>query len=151
MKFLLYSLVGGLIMLVAVIALYVAGPGGDRRLPHRQASPAARRLGTDDRAAGCSSASSSPSRSRRRCGRCTPGCRTPPTEARPATAVLLVGVLDKVGTFGMLRFCLQLFPEASQVGHAGGHRAGGDLASLYGALLAIGQTDMMRLIAYTSI
>ena len=40
------------------------------------------------------------------------------TEARPATAVLLVGVLDKVGTYGMIRFCLQLFPEASQVGDA---------------------------------
>ena len=36
------------------------------------------------------------------------------TEARPATAVLLVGVLDKVGTYGMIRFCLPLFPEASK-------------------------------------
>ena len=72
------------------------------------------------------------------------------TEARPATAVLLVGVLDKVGTFGMIRFCLQLFPEASQwatpvvVVLA-------VISVLYGALLAIGQTDIMRLIAYTSV
>ena len=36
------------------------------------------------------------------------------TEAQPGSAVLLVGVLDKVGTFGMLRYCLQIFPEASQ-------------------------------------
>ena len=35
-------------------------------------------------------------------------------EARPATAVLLIAVLDKVGTFGMIRFCLPLFPEASR-------------------------------------
>ena len=39
-------------------------------------------------------------------------------EAPPATAVLLVGVLDKVGTFGMIRFCLPLFPDAAQVGDA---------------------------------
>ena len=64
--------------------------------------------------AGCSSASSSRSRSRRRCGRSTPGCPTPPRSRRPATAVLLVGVLDKVGTFGMLRYCLPLFPDASR-------------------------------------
>ena len=38
----------------------------------------------------------------------------------PATSVLLVSVLDKIGTFGMIRYCLQLFPEASQVGDAGG-------------------------------
>jgi NADH-quinone oxidoreductase subunit M len=72
------------------------------------------------------------------------------TESTPATATLLVGVLDKVGTFGMIRFCLQLFPNASEwatpfvVVLA-------VISVLYGALLAIGQTDMMRLIAYTSI
>ena len=47
-------------------------------------------------------------------------------EAPPGGAVLLVGVLDKVGTFGMIRFCLPLFPDASQVGHAGRHHAGRD-------------------------
>ncbi len=71
-------------------------------------------------------------------------------EATPATAALMMAVMDKVGTFGMLRYCLQLFPEASTyfrpvvvvlavVG------------VLYGALVAIGQSDIMRLIAYTSI
>lgn len=34
-------------------------------------------------------------------------------EATPATAVLMMAVMDKVGTFGMLRYCLQLFPDAS--------------------------------------
>ena len=60
-----------------------------------------------------------------------PLCAVPHLAARrrrarrtPGTAVLLVGVLDKVGTFGMLRYCLPLFPDASQLGHAGGHRAG---------------------------
>jgi NADH-quinone oxidoreductase subunit M len=72
------------------------------------------------------------------------------TESSPATATLLVGVLDKVGTFGMIRFCLQLFPDASQwatpvvVALA-------VISVIYGALLAIGQTDMMRLVSYTSV
>ena len=128
-KFLLFSLAGGLIMLVAVIAVYVAGPGGDDGFlisqPHRQPRRVDRR-----RCAGCSSASSSPSPSRRRCGRCTPGCPDAATEARPATAVLLVGILDKVGTYGMIRFCLQLFPEACAVGDAGRHHAGRHLDHL---------------------
>ena len=36
------------------------------------------------------------------------------SEAPPPVAVLLVGVLDKVGTFGMIRFCLPLFPDAAK-------------------------------------
>lgn len=65
-------------------------------------------------------------------------------------AVLLVGVLDKVGTFGFLRYTLPLFPDASRT-----------LAPLvlvlavigivYAALLAVGQKDMSRLVAYTSV
>ena len=73
------------------------------------------------------------------------------TEATPATAVLLVGVLDKVGTFGMIRFCLQLFPEASAVGHARRHRARGHLGPLRRAARHRLRRDIMRLIAYTSI
>ena len=71
-------------------------------------------------------------------------------ESTPGTAVLLVGVLDKVGTFGMLRYCLELFPAAS-------HWATplvlalAVIGILYGALQAIGQTDIKRLIAYTSV
>jgi NADH-quinone oxidoreductase subunit M len=72
------------------------------------------------------------------------------TEARPATAVLLVGILDKVGTYGMIRFCLQLFPEASKWATPVVITLA-VISIIYGALLAIGQTDMMRLIAFTSI
>jgi NADH-quinone oxidoreductase subunit M len=72
------------------------------------------------------------------------------TEARPATAVLLVGILDKVGTYGMIRFCLQLFPEASQWATPVVITLA-VISIIYGALLAIGQTDMMRLIAFTSV
>ena len=64
--------------------------------------------------------------------------------------VLLVGILDKVGTYGMIRFCLQLFPEASQWATPVVITLA-VVSVIYGALLAIGQTDMMRLIAFTSI
>ncbi|MEP7370515.1 MAG: NADH-quinone oxidoreductase subunit M, partial [Dermatophilaceae bacterium] len=59
-------------------------------------------------------------------------------------------VLDKVGTYGMIRFCLQLFPEASKWATPA-IIVLAVVSILYGALLAIGQTDIMRLIAYTSI
>ena len=72
------------------------------------------------------------------------------TEAQPGSAVLLVGVLDKVGTFGMLRYCLQIFPEASQF-YTPLIIVMSLIGIIYGALLAIGQTDIKRLIAYTSI
>jgi len=72
------------------------------------------------------------------------------TEAQPGSAVLLVGVLDKVGTFGMLRYCLPIFPEASQF-YTPVIIAISVIGIIYGALLAIGQTDIKRLIAYTSI
>ena len=113
-KFLLFSLVGGLLMLGSVIGLYVvSAAGGDAGVPahrpHRQPRRVDRRRALAvprllhrlrDQGAAVS--------------RCTPGCPTPPTRPRPGTAVLLVSMLDKVGTFGMIRFCLQLFPEASQ-------------------------------------
>ena len=35
-------------------------------------------------------------------------------QSTPGTSMLLVGILDKIGTFGMIRFCLGLFPEASR-------------------------------------
>jgi NADH-quinone oxidoreductase subunit M len=70
--------------------------------------------------------------------------------ATPGTSVLLICVLDKIGTYGMLRFCLELFPEASTwatpvvVVLA-------VISIVYGALLAIGQDDMLRLIGLTSL
>ena len=71
-------------------------------------------------------------------------------EATPGSAVLLVGVLDKVGTFGMLRYCLELFPGASRF-FTPMVLVLAVIGTIYGALLAIGQTDIKRLIAYTSI
>ncbi|MFI0352446.1 NADH-quinone oxidoreductase subunit M [Actinomadura sp. 9N407] len=71
-------------------------------------------------------------------------------QAPPGALVLIVGIMDKVGTYGMLRFCLELFPGASKwatpvvLGLA-------VLSIIYGAVLAIGQVDLKRLVAYTSI
>ena len=70
--------------------------------------------------------------------------------SQPTTAVLMIGVLDKIGTFGMMRLCLPMFPDAAQ--SAAPVIIGLSLVSiLYGALLAIGQTDLRRLFAYVSI
>jgi NADH-quinone oxidoreductase subunit M len=70
--------------------------------------------------------------------------------ATPASAVLMMAVMDKVGTFGMLRYCLPLFPDSATL-----FRpvvvALAVTGIIYGAILAIGQTDVMRLISYTSI
>jgi NADH-quinone oxidoreductase subunit M len=69
----------------------------------------------------------------------------------PAGAlVLIVGVLDKVGTYGMIRFCLELFPGASKWATPV-VLVFAVVSIIYGAILAIGQVDMKRLIAYTSI
>ena len=70
--------------------------------------------------------------------------------ATPGTAVLLIGVLDKIGTYGMMRLCLPLFPEASQT-YAPIIIAVSVIGIFYGALAAIGQTDMKRLFGYVSI
>ena len=70
-------------------------------------------------------------------------------EATPATAILLIGVLDKVGTFGMIRYLLPIFPAASEF-YAPLVIALAVIGILYGALVAFGQTDMKRLFAYSS-
>src|SRR3712207_6101019 len=71
-------------------------------------------------------------------------------EAPVGAAVLLVGVLDKVGTFGFLRYCLPLFPDASRF-FAPFVLVLAVAGILYAALLAMGQSDMKRLVSYTSI
>lgn len=71
-------------------------------------------------------------------------------KATTGTSVLLVCVLDKIGTFGMLRYCLGLFPDASQ--WATPVVVALALVSIvYGAFVAIGQDDVLRLIGLTSL
>ncbi len=71
-------------------------------------------------------------------------------EAPTAGSVMLAGVLLKLGTYGMIRFCLPLFPEAS-------HRASRWVAVLaiigiiYGALVSMVQPNLKKLVAYSSV
>src|SRR4051794_7571499 len=149
MKFFLYSLLGGLVMLASVIGLYVVsnselgkGTFAFDALRQLQIDPGLQKLlflGFF-----FAFAIKAP---------LVPFHTWLPdagAEAPVGSAVLLVGVLDKVGTFGFLRYCLPLFPDASR-----------DLAPwvlvlavagiLYAALLAMRQDDMKRLVSYTSI
>ena len=71
-------------------------------------------------------------------------------KATPGTSVLLVCVLDKIGTFGMLRFCLGIFPEASQWATPVVVTIA-LISIVYGALVAIAQDDVLRLIGLTSL
>ena len=148
-KFLLYSLLGGLLMLVAVIALYVYSTRGGATgtflftsLIHLPLSLAAQKwLFLGFFIAFAIKAPLWPFHT---------WLPDAATAAQPGAAVLLVGVLDKVGTFGMLRYCLELFPAGARyftplvITLA-------VIGILYGAIVAIGQTDMKRLIAYTSV
>ncbi len=70
--------------------------------------------------------------------------------SRPGTSTLLVGVLDKIGTFAMITLCLRLFPDAS-ASAKWVMCALAVLSILWGGLAAIGQTDVMRLVSYTSV
>ena len=147
-KFLLYSLVGGLLMLAAVIGLYVTSARQGRgtfnfeQLTQLEIStPVQIALFLGFFIAFAIKAPLFPFHT---------WLPDSGAEAPVGAAVLLVGVLDKIGTYGFLRYCLPLFPDASRI-----------LAPyvitlcvigiLYGALVAMGQKDMKRLVSYTSV
>ncbi|MCC2316240.1 NADH-quinone oxidoreductase subunit M [Cellulomonas xiejunii] len=146
-KFLLYSLAGGLIMLVGVIALYLQGPGGPEgflieNLVGVELDPTTEKwIFLSFFLAFAIKAPMFPVHT---------WLPDAAQQAPAGTSTLLVGVLDKVGTFGMLTLCLPLFPEASRWA-APVIIVLAVVSILYGALLAIGQKDMMRLVAYTSV
>ena len=71
-------------------------------------------------------------------------------EAPTAGSVLLAGVLLKLGTYGLIRVNLQMLPDAFAT-YALPVALLGLVSVLYGALLALAQTDLKRLIAYTSV
>ncbi len=72
------------------------------------------------------------------------------TEAPTAGSVVLAAVLLKTGVYGMLRFCIPLFPTAS-VAFAPVVTYLSIIAIVYGAMTAMVQTDMKRLVAYSSV
>ncbi|WP_062209598.1 NADH-quinone oxidoreductase subunit M [Demequina oxidasica] len=146
-KFLIFSLVGGLIMLVGVIALYFQGPGGPQgfltdNLTGIDFSTTTERL--IFLAFFLAFAIKAPM---------FPVHTWLPDvaeTARVGTTALLVAVLDKIGTFGMLTLCLVLFPDAARWA-APVIIVFAVISVLYGALLAIGQENMLRLVSFTSI
>lgn len=149
MKFLLYSLVGGLFMLAAMIGLYVvsarelgAGTFDVVTLTSLNIDPTTQNiLFLGFFFAFAVKAPLVPFHT---------WLPDAAAEATPGTSTLLVGVLDKVGTFGMLHFLLPIFPEASKF-YAPVIIVLAVISIFYGALVALGQTDVMRLIAFTSI
>jgi NADH-quinone oxidoreductase subunit M len=149
MKFLLYSLVGGLFMLAALIGLYVVssrelgqGTFDFQTLTTLNIDPATQKmLFLGFFFAFAVKAPMVPFHT---------WLPDAAAEATPGTSTLLVGVLDKVGTFAMLHFLLPIFPEASKY-FAPAIIVLAVISIFYGALVAIGQSDVMRLIAFTSI
>ena len=151
-KFLLYSLLGGLLMLVAVIALYVIS-AQSAVLGHQGSflftdlsrvvfDPTAQKwLFLGFFVAFAIKAPLWPFHT---------WLPDAAAAAQPGAAVLLVGVLDKVGTFGMIRYCLDLFPSAAHY-FTPLVIALAVIGILYAAIVAIGQADLKRLIAYTSV
>jgi NADH-quinone oxidoreductase subunit M len=72
------------------------------------------------------------------------------TEAPTAGSVILAGLLLKTGAYGLIRFVVPLFPEAARE-FAPIALGLGALGIIYGAVLAFAQTDLKRLVAYTSV
>lgn len=143
-KFFLYSLVGGLIMLAAVIGLWVVGGhtfDWQKLISAEIDTNTARWLFLGFFLAFAIKAPFFPFHT----------WLPDAGGAAPAgAAALLVGVMDKVGTFGILRYCLPLFPEASKY-FAPLAIALALVGIVYAALLAVGQNDLKRLVSYTSI
>jgi NADH-quinone oxidoreductase subunit M len=148
-KFLLYNLVGGLIMLAAVIGLHVvAGSFSLTEIAEARASGELSMATNTERLlflgfffAFAVKAPLWPLHT------WLPNAMG---EATAPVAVLITAVVDKVGTFAMLRFCLGLFPEASTWATPA-ILVLALISIVYGALLAVGQRDIKRLIAYASI
>ena len=72
------------------------------------------------------------------------------TEAPTAGSVILAGVLLKMGTFGFFRYAMPLFPEAALT-YRPLIAALAIIGIVYGALMCFVQTDMKRLVAYSSV
>ncbi|MBX2976291.1 MAG: NADH-quinone oxidoreductase subunit M [Ignavibacteriaceae bacterium] len=71
-------------------------------------------------------------------------------EAPTAGSVILAGVLLKMGTYGLVRFCLPLFPQAA-ISFAPLFSVLAVVGIIYGALVAMVQKDMKKLVAYSSV
>ena len=149
-KFLLYSLFGGLLMLASVIGLYVLSAqqlktGGTFDLATLQTlhitSGMGKLLWLGFFIAFAIKAPLVPFHT---------WLPDAGAEAPTGMAVLLVGVLDKIGTFGFLVYCIPLFPEASKY-FTPLVLTLAVVGVVYGALIAMVQRDLKRLVSYTSV
>ena len=143
-KFVLYSLFGGLVMLVGVVAL-AARAEGPKGLLFESAAQAASGNGMlvflTFFAAFAIKAPMFPVHT----------WLPDAAEKAPAgTSTLLVGVLDKVGTYGMIALCLPIAPDAAKSA-AVPVMVFAVISIFWGAFMAIASNDLMRLIAYTSV
>jgi NADH-quinone oxidoreductase subunit M len=147
-KFLIYNLVGGLLMLAAIVGLYVVSArAGDPSylLSDLQdldmSTTTERLLFLGFMAAFAIKAPLWPLHT---------WLPDAARQATPGTSVLMVSVVDKIGTFGMITWCLGVFPEAAEWASPV-IIVLAVISILYGALLAIGQDDIRRLVAFTSV
>ncbi|HET6980756.1 MAG TPA: NADH-quinone oxidoreductase subunit M [Myxococcaceae bacterium] len=174
MKFFLYTFAGSLLMLVAILAVYfVAQPAGARSFDYaafyNSLAPANRELAGCVAGKAASCASLSPLAVALR----TYGpwmflafalafaIKVPMfpvhtwlpdahTEAPVAGSVILAGVMLKMGTFGFWRYAIPLFPVAAQQMRVA-FAVLAVIGIVYGAMMCLAQTDVKRLIAYSSV
>ena len=73
------------------------------------------------------------------------------TDAPTAGSVILAAVLLKMGTYGFIRFCLPILPEATRALRADDGRCCRIIGIVYGALVALAQKDRKKLVAYSSV
>jgi NADH-quinone oxidoreductase subunit M len=148
-KFLIYNLFGGLLMLAAVVGLYVVSARSSTGPTYLLSELSKVPIGQDTArwmfvgffVAFAIKAPMVPVHT---------WLPDAAEQGSAGTSVMLVSVLDKIGTFGMIRFCLQLFPEASRWATPV-VLVLAVVSVLWGALAAIGQDSIPRLIAYTSV
>jgi NADH-quinone oxidoreductase subunit M len=149
-KFILYTLFGSLLMLVAILALYFingAATGAytfDLPVLARYVLPAGRAQNLMFLAFALAFAIKVPM---------WPFHTWLPdahTEAPTPGSVILAGVLLKMGTYGFLRFCLPLFPQATMA-FAPWMFALAVIGIIYGAWVSTVQADMKKLVAYSSV
>ncbi len=149
-KFILYTLTGSLLMLVAILALYFingAATGAytfDLPVLARYVLPAGRAQNLMFLAFALAFAIKVPM---------WPFHTWLPdahTEAPTPGSVILAGVLLKMGTYGFLRFCLPLFPQATMA-FAPWMFALAVIGIIYGAWVSTVQADMKKLVAYSSV
>ena len=150
LKFVLYTAFGSILMLAAVIYLVLVAAEHDRRHVVRLRRPLPARLPVDAQvillaAFGLSFAIKVPM---------VPLHTWLPdahVEAPTAGSVILAGVLLKMGTYGFMKLGFPLFPDATLAWAPGDRARSGVISIIYGACLALVQTDIKKIIAYSSI